>query len=87
MAQPLRRQVFLLIAIVTIVVYAAIGYGARQTYDEHLRQLVAETRTMAATVVVYVDRNLETADAVASTASRHPSMRALDPDAASSTLR
>ena len=72
MAQPLRRQIFFSVAILTILVYLAIGYGARLTYDEHVRQLAAETRTMAATVVVYVNRNLETADAVAATASRHP---------------
>ena len=41
---------------------------------------------MAATVVVYVNRNLETADAVAATASRHPCMRALDPRAAPEVL-
>ena len=41
---------------------------------------------MAATVVVYVNRNLETADAVAATASRHPAMRALDPQAAAEVL-
>ena len=76
MAQPLRRQIFFVVVILTILVYAAIGYGARLTYDEHVRQLAAETATMAATVVVYVNRNLETADAVADTASRHPSMRA-----------
>ena len=79
MAQPLRRQVFLIVVILTVLVYLAIGYGARLTYNEHVRQLAAETGTMAATVVVYVNRNLETADAVADTASRHPSMRALDP--------
>ncbi len=72
--------------ILTIVVYAAIGYGARLTYDEHVRQLAAQTTTMAATVVVYVNRNLETADAVADTASRHPSMRQLDPRAAHEVL-
>ena len=68
------------------MVYAAIGYGARLTYDEHVRQLAAQTTTMAATVVVYVNRNLETADAVADTASRHPSMRQLDPRAANEVL-
>ncbi len=41
---------------------------------------------MAATVVVYVNRNLEAADAVAATASRHPSMRTLDPSAAAEVL-
>ena len=87
MAQPLRRQIFLSVSILTILVYLAIGYGARLTYDEHVRLLAAETGTMAATVVVYVDRNLETADAVADTASRHPAMRALDPQAALEVLR
>jgi C4-dicarboxylate-specific signal transduction histidine kinase len=86
LAQPLRRQIFLSVSILTILVYLAIGYGARLTYDEHVRQLAAETGTMAATVVVYVDRNLETADAVAATASRHPGMRALDPRAAAEVL-
>ncbi len=86
MAQPLRRQVLTVIAILTVVVYAAIGYGAYFTYGEHVRQLADETSTMAATVVVYVNRNLEAADAVAVTASRHPSMRALDPTATTEVL-
>jgi signal transduction histidine kinase len=87
LAQPLRRQVFLSVSILTVLVYLAIGYGAKLTYDEHVRQLAAETSTMAATVVVYVNRNLETADAVAATASRHPAMRALDPQAALEVLQ
>ncbi len=86
MAQPLRRQVFFIVVILTVLVYLAIGYGARLTYNEHVRQLAAETGTMAATVVVYVNRNLETADAVAVTASRHPGMRALDTSAAAEVL-
>ena len=86
MAQPLRRQFFLIVATLTVVVYAAIGYAARMTYNEHLRQLAAETRTMAATVVVYMNRNLETADAVAATAMRHPKMTALDPTATEDVL-
>ena len=71
----------------TIMVYVAIGYGALLTYNEHVRQLAAETGTMAATVVVYVNRNLETADSVASVASRHPSVLALDATAADEVLR
>ncbi len=86
MAQPLKRQIFTVILTLTLVVYAAIGYGAYLTYTEHVRMLAAETSTMAATVVVYVNRNLEAADAVAATASRHPSMRALDPTATSEVL-
>ena len=86
MAQPIRRQIFTLIIILTVLVYAAIAYGAYLTYGEHVRQLATETGTMAATVVVYVNRNLETADAVADTASRHPSLRTLDPSAAADVL-
>ncbi len=87
MAQPLRRQIITAILILTVVIYAGIGYGAYLTYGEQVRQLAAETSTMAATVVVYVNRNLEAADAVAVTASRHPSMRALDPQATTDVLR
>jgi C4-dicarboxylate-specific signal transduction histidine kinase len=86
LAQPLRRQIVFLAVLLTIVVYSAIFYAARLTYDEHLRQLAAETSTMAATVVVYVNRNLEAADAVAVTASRHPSMLKLDEGAATEVL-
>ena len=86
MAQSLRRQVSTVFVILTLVVYTAIGYGAYLTYGEHLRQLAAETSTMAATVGVYVNQNLDAADSVAVTASRHPSMRALDPKAAAEVL-
>ena len=86
MAQSLRRQVSTVFVILTLVVYTAIGYGAYLTYGEHLRQLAAETATMAATVAVYVNQNLEAADSVAVTASRHPGMRALDPKVASEVL-
>ena len=72
--------------VLTIVVFAAIGYGARVTYNEHVRQLAAQTTTMAATVVAYVNRMLDNADAVALTVSRHPSMRGLDPHAAGEVL-
>lgn len=73
-------------AVLLPIVYAAIGYGAYMTYNEHVRLLAAETATMAATVVVYINRNLETADAVAATAARHPGMRALDPAMATEVL-
>ena len=87
MAQPLRRQVLFIVVIMTIMVYVASGYGALLTYNEHVRQLAAETGTMAATVVVYVNSNLETADSVAFVASRHPSVLALDATAADQVLR
>jgi C4-dicarboxylate-specific signal transduction histidine kinase len=87
LAQPLRRQIILVVGVVTILVWTVIFYGARLTYYEHVRQLAAQTTTMAATVVAYVNTNLETADAVAATASRHPAMRALDPAAAAEVLQ
>ena len=87
MAQPLRRQLAIVVVLLTIVAFAAIAYGARLTYNEHVRQLASETASMAATVVVYVNRNLDTADAVAATASRHPILRTLDPRAASEVLQ
>ncbi len=86
MAQPLRRQIAVVFFVLTPVVYAAIGYGAYLTYGEHLRLLAVETSTMAATVVVLINRNLETVDVVAETVSRHPGMRALDPAAAAEVL-
>ena len=86
MAQPLRLQIVVLAILLTAVVYAAIFYARQLTYDEHLRQLAAETSTMAATVAVYVNRNLEAADAVAVIASQHPSMQRLDPLAATEVL-
>ena len=76
----------ILAVLLTIVVYSAIFYAARLTYEEFVRQLAAETSTMASTVAVYVNRNLEAADAVAVTASRHPSMQRLDPVAATEVL-
>jgi hypothetical protein len=86
LTQPLRRQVLFVVVILMLLVYLAIGYGGRLTYNEHVRQLAAETGTMAATVVVYVNRNLETADAVARdgvTTSKHARP---DPTAASEVL-
>ena len=86
MAQPLRRQIAIVFFVLTPVAYAAIGYGAYLTDGEHLRLLAVETSTMAATVVVFINRNLETADVVAETVSRHPAMRALDPAAAAEVM-
>lgn len=70
-----------------LAVTVAIGVGARFTYQEHVRQLEAETRTMTATVVVYIDQNLATADGVATTAARHPLVRQLSPAAAEEVLQ
>lgn len=84
MAQPLRRQLAVITAILMVLVSIAIAYGARLTDDEHVRQLSDETRLKAASV--YVNQKLATADAVASTASRHPTVQALNPIAAQEVL-
>ena len=86
MAQPLRRQVALIAALWTVAATAGFSYSARTTYVEQLRQLDAETASMAATVVVYVDQYLDAADAVAATAARHPMLRQLDPRASAEVL-
>ena len=52
MAQPLRRQVVIFASALIAVATVAIFYASRLTYEEHVRQLTAETGTMAATVVV-----------------------------------
>lgn len=87
MAQPLRRQTVTIAAVLFVAVYAALFYASRLTYREHLRQLEVETSTMAATVVVYLNQYLETADVVSSTASRHPAVAGLDSAAAPELLR
>src|SRR5262245_57207435 len=69
------------------LVFGAIFYAARLTYEEHVRQLEAETATMAATVVVYLNRNLDSADAGAQVASRYPSVQQLDPRSAGEILK
>jgi C4-dicarboxylate-specific signal transduction histidine kinase len=85
-AQPFRRQIILVFVVLTAMVYAAIFFGARVTYQEHVRQLAAQTTTMAATVVAYVNRYLDTADAVADTAARHPFLQTLHPQSTSDVL-
>jgi signal transduction histidine kinase len=62
-------------------VFVAIAYASRLTYQEQLRQLETETYTMATTVVAFVNQNFVAADAIARTASGHPKVVGLDPDA------
>jgi C4-dicarboxylate-specific signal transduction histidine kinase len=58
-ALPLRRQIFLFNLAIVVPVLLVIGWAARETYDEQIQQLREETRAMAATVVVYLDRGLD----------------------------
>lgn len=59
MAQPLRRQVFLLNIAVLIPVFAAAGWSSRQTFSEQLKQLETEAGSLTALVVFYLQRGLD----------------------------
>jgi C4-dicarboxylate-specific signal transduction histidine kinase len=58
-ALPLRRQIVLFNVVIMVPVLAVIAWAARKTYDEQIQQLREETRAMAATVVVYLERGLD----------------------------
>ena len=56
---PLRRQIILLNIVILVPVLAVTAWAARATYDEQIQQLRDETRAMAATFVVYLERGLD----------------------------
>jgi C4-dicarboxylate-specific signal transduction histidine kinase len=58
-ALPLSRQIIILNAAILVPVFAVLVWSAQQTYREQLDQLASETRAVAATVVVYLDRGLD----------------------------
>jgi C4-dicarboxylate-specific signal transduction histidine kinase len=58
-ALALRRQILIFNLVVMVPVLALIAWAARQTYAEQIQQLREETRAMAATIVVYLERGLE----------------------------
>jgi len=87
MVFSLRQQVLAICAALTLVVIGALLYASRLTYQEQVLQLQGETLAMTATVVAYLERNIQSADAVAQTAARHPAVQQLDPDAAVEVLR
>jgi C4-dicarboxylate-specific signal transduction histidine kinase len=59
LAQPLRRQIIFLNLAILVHVFAVIAWSARETYSEHIQQLQIETRAMAATVLVYLQRGFD----------------------------
>ncbi len=59
MAQPLRRQIVLLNIAILVHVFAIIAWSARETYREHIQQIENESRAMAATILVYLQRGLD----------------------------
>ena len=59
MALPLRRQALLLNVAVLVPVLAMLAWSARATYGEQIEQLRDETRALAATIVVYLERGLD----------------------------
>ena len=59
MALPLRRQIIIFNLVIMVPVLAVLALAARETYKEQIQQLREETRAMAATVVVYLERGLD----------------------------
>lgn len=59
MARPLRRQIILLNAVLLVPVFVAILWSARETYREQVAYLHSETRAIATTIVVYLERGLD----------------------------
>jgi C4-dicarboxylate-specific signal transduction histidine kinase len=78
MARPIRQQILLIAAIIGLVVFAALSYASRLTYDEQVLQLGTEAEAMTTMFVDYLERNLSALDAVALTATHHPAIQALD---------
>jgi C4-dicarboxylate-specific signal transduction histidine kinase len=58
-ALPLRRQIIILNLVIAVPVLLVLGWAARRTYEEQIQQLRLETRAMATTVVVYLQRGLD----------------------------
>jgi len=87
MVFSLRQQVLAIGAALTLVVIGALLYASRLTYREQVVQLQGETLAMASTVVAYLERNIQSADAVAETVARYPDLQELRSDAAINLLR
>jgi signal transduction histidine kinase len=60
-AQPLRRQIIYLNLAILVPVFAVIGWSARATFNEQIATLAAESRSLAETVVIYLERGLDMA--------------------------
>ena len=87
MARPLRQQIPVVTALLVIAVLTALFFASRATYDEEIEHLRSETLAMTSVVVAYLERNLETADAVATVVIEDPAVRRLDARAATNVLR
>jgi C4-dicarboxylate-specific signal transduction histidine kinase len=59
LAQPLRRQIVFLNLLVLIPVFLVIAWSARQTYREQIALVESESRALAETVVLYLERGLD----------------------------
>lgn len=59
MALPLRRQIVIFNVLILVPVFAVIAWAAQKTYEEQIQQLREETRGMATTMVVYLERGLD----------------------------
>jgi C4-dicarboxylate-specific signal transduction histidine kinase len=78
-AQPLGRQILILQALLLPLLLALIVWTFQSTHQDHLDQLQGETRITAVTVVAYLNRNLSSADSVASALLLHPEVQSMNP--------
>lgn len=59
MVKGLRRQIIYLNLLVLVPVFVVMAWSARLTYNEQIDTVAAESRTMAQTVVIYLERGIE----------------------------
>jgi signal transduction histidine kinase len=58
-AQPLRRQIIFLNLAILVPVFLVIAWSGRRTYDEQIEAVASETRSIAETVVIYLERGFQ----------------------------
>lgn len=61
MARPLRRQIIYLNLAILVPVFLVIAWSARATFDEQIADVASESRSLAETIVIYLERGLDMA--------------------------
>jgi signal transduction histidine kinase len=77
-AQPLRRQLFIAIALLLVPVLAAAVWSGISTLDERRNDLRDQARAVAVTAAAYVDADIASIDRTASGLALNPYVRQLD---------
>lgn len=85
-AQPLRRQLFIAIALMLLPVLAAAAWSGYSTLRERERDVRDAAQLVAVTAAAYVDSDLGGVDRTANGLSRNPVVQSLDGVAARDVL-